>query len=155
MATLIKKSTKRHKSSQKWYECCLNPSAMQNNSGGHGVQGCDAHCNVYRAFNFSRQAFVSRSSTASYKEPFLPLASILTCGSTDHSSIVFSGMPAATIALQKLSWLQRLLSQFMRSDIASNGDAEACIPLSPTFGSDLRPRLLQFRRISPRNDSLG
>ena len=65
--------------------------------------------NAWRVFNFARQAVASMSSTASYNEPFLPLASILTCGSTDHSPMVFSEMPAATIALQKLSWLQRML----------------------------------------------
>ena len=46
-------------------------------------------------------------------------------------------------------------SQFIRSAIPSNGDADACTPLSPTFGAAARPSASHSARIAPRIDAGG
>ena len=61
--------------------------------------------------------------------------------STDQALIVASPTPARTSALQKESWRHCFPSQFRRSATPSKGEAEACSPLSPTFGSSKSPRL--------------
>jgi len=79
----------------------------------------------------------------------------LTCGSTDHALIVSIGMPAARRADPKGSEAQSAPSQFIRSARASNGDADACTPLSPTSGADASPRASHLALTSPLRESAG
>ena len=65
--------------------------------------------------------------------------------------IVAFGMPLAIIALPNASVSSVAPSQFRRSAIASKGEAEACTPLSPTLGSDLRPSAFHVLKISLRS----
>jgi hypothetical protein len=103
--------------------------------------------------SFAMQAELSRSSTRSKSEDMLPL--YFTCGSTDHSARTNSGTPAAMAALPKGSVLIEcvLRSQLQRSAMASNGEADACTPLSPASHGPGRPRLCQLAAIWPRREA--
>merc|ERR1719329_193414 len=103
---------------------------------------CEFHCKPCKVFTFSKQGVQSLSSRASQMEPFLPPSSF-TCGSTDQALMVSSVTPALVNALQYESLLHRTSNQFIRSQRASNGDADACTPLSPTLGCPGKPKAFQ------------
>ena len=75
-----------------------------------------------------------------------------TCGSFVHAMILSFGIPASSIALPKSSPSSVAPIQLSRSASASNGDADACTPLSPTFGSLLSPSDFQLLKISRRSE---
>ena len=61
-------------------------------------------------------------------------------------------MPDESIALPKASSSSLAPIQFRRSARASKGDADACTPLSPTLGSDLRPSDFHWAKIVLRSE---
>jgi len=104
--------------------------------------------------NFNKQSLESKSSSWSKIDPFL-LSSTRTCGSTDQALILCDDSPAPSTILPKLSLSILMPSQLFRSASASKGDADACMPLSPTFGSDARPSSFHDVRICPRKEFAG
>mmetsp|Transcript_18403 Transcript_18403/g.30517 ORF Transcript_18403/g.30517 Transcript_18403/m.30517 type:complete len:205 (+) Transcript_18403:1911-2525(+) len=97
------------------------------------------------AHAFSMQGLQSMSSNRSKSDCFLPSNS--TCGSLVQSIMVLLGMPAACRALPNSSLGSLAPTQFIRSASASNGEALACTPLSPTLGSLFSPRACHCSKI--------
>lgn len=98
--------------------------------------------------NLAMHSSEPMSSTRSKREAFLPL--YITCGSTLQDLIVASEMPASRSARPYESDLMGISSQFARSASASNGEAEAWTPLSPTSHGVGRPRETHCAAILPR-----
>ena len=66
----------------------------------------------------------------------------VTTGSRIHFASVASSKPSAMIAAPNASSLGLTCSQFIFSARPSKGDADAWTPLSPVFGSPLKPEIL-------------
>mmetsp|Transcript_63023 Transcript_63023/g.104057 ORF Transcript_63023/g.104057 Transcript_63023/m.104057 type:complete len:201 (+) Transcript_63023:1020-1622(+) len=102
---------------------------------------------------FSMASLTLRSSMQSKKPVDSPSSSTL--GSLDHSTMVSLGMPASSRALPNPSDSMSAPTQFILSNKPSNGDALACTPLSPTLGSESRPRSLYLSRMVRRMEPSG
>ena len=86
-------------------------------------------------------ASTSESSKASKSEPFP--SGYVTTGSRIHFDSVASSRPSAMIAAPNASSDGLTCSQFIFSAKPSKGDADAWPPLSPVFGSPLKPKFFQ------------
>merc|ERR1712100_376901 len=111
------------------------------------------YCNLDKDVIFARQSSASMSSRASKMLPCL--SPRFTCGSTDHALMVSMGTSSSSIKRPKRSLKIGMPIQLLRSAKASNGLAEACTPLSPTLGSDFKPRSFHLARTCPRRESAG
>ena len=95
--------------------------------------------NEFNSTNNFRQSSTFVSSSASNTLPFPAPPGCSTLGSTVHSLIVSTERPASMSALPKASSAISMPSQLFFSARPSNGDADACTPLSPLLGTDLSP----------------
>mmetsp|Transcript_11129 Transcript_11129/g.39342 ORF Transcript_11129/g.39342 Transcript_11129/m.39342 type:complete len:349 (+) Transcript_11129:67-1113(+) len=102
----------------------------------------------------AKHSSTSVSSTKSKSDVFDPSGAFIT-GSTDHALIVSRERPALIKSFPKMSVSTEAPSQFARSANASNGDADAWTPLSPTSQAAFSPRAFQSLAMMPRSASAG